>query len=106
MFIAMNNFRVVPGREADFETSWRTRESHLDGVPGFLRFHLLRGDAGGEYISMSQWDSRDSFVAWTRSESFAQGHRQGSLAGVLQGPPVAHLYEVVLTEEARAPSGT
>ncbi len=100
MFIAMNNFRVVSGREGDFETTWRTRESHLADVPGFLRFHLLR-EAEGEFISMSEWATREDFVAWTQSENFAAGHRQGSLAGVLQGPPVAKLYQVVLTEDAR-----
>ncbi len=102
MFVAMNNFRVVSGREADFEAVWRNRDSALDGVHGFQRFLLLRGDAEGEFISMSVWDDRDAFVAWTKSESFVAGHRQGSLAGVLQGPPAAKLYEVVLSEDAQA----
>ena len=36
----------------------------------------------------------------TQSEAFAKGHRQGSLAGGLQGPPVIGLYESVLVETA------
>ena len=102
MFVAMNSFRVVGGRESDFETTWRNRESQLGGVAGFRRFDLLRGDSEGEYISMSTWESREAFVAWTQSDSFVRGHRQGSLAGVLKGPPVASLYEVVLSEETAA----
>ena len=43
MFIAMNRFKIVPGRETDFERIWNERDSHLDGVPGFKEFHLVRG---------------------------------------------------------------
>lgn len=98
MFVATNNFKVAKGREADFETSWRNRESYLDGVPGWVSFALLRGDNEGEYVSQTTWESRDAFVAWTRSEAFAAGHRQGSVAGVLEGPPIVRLYEAVLAQ--------
>jgi heme-degrading monooxygenase HmoA len=43
MFIAMNRFKIVPGRENDFEKIWKERDSHLEGVPGFKEFHLVRG---------------------------------------------------------------
>ena len=98
MFIAMNNFKVASGREEEFERIWRERQSHLDGVPGFVQFALLRGDAGGEYISHSTWQDRQAFVAWTESEAFVAGHRQGSLMGVLDGPPQVKLYEAVIVE--------
>jgi heme-degrading monooxygenase HmoA len=99
MFIAMNNFKVAPGKESDFETVWRERESYLSGVPGFVQFALLRGDAQGEYISHSTWESRAAFVAWTQSDAFVQGHRQGgSLMGVLEGPPHVQTYEAVIVE--------
>ena len=29
MFVAMNNFKVVADRTADFERTWQERESHL-----------------------------------------------------------------------------
>jgi heme-degrading monooxygenase HmoA len=103
MFVAMNNFRVAEGKEAEFEQIWKGRETHLDGVPGFVRFALLRGEAPGEYISHSTWESRDAFIAWTQSEAFVAGHRQGgSLMGVLQGPPAVKLYEAVIEQEAPA----
>ncbi len=101
MFIAMNRFQVVPGRGDDFERIWRERETYLDGVPGFVRFALLRGE-NGEYLSHSTWTSRETFEAWTNSESFRKGHAQGSLLGVLAGPPVIGLYDAVLAQEARA----
>lgn len=98
MFVAMNRFKVTPGREADFEKQWRDRETYLEGVPGFVQFALLKGDNAGEYISHTTWQDRQSFIDWTQSESFAKGHRQGSLMGVLQGPPELGMYDAVLVE--------
>jgi hypothetical protein len=43
MFIGMNRFRVAKGSEAAFEHVWPSRDSHLDKVPGFVGFHLLKG---------------------------------------------------------------
>ena len=42
-FIAMNRFKIVLGFENDFESIWKKRETHLDGVPGFIEFNLIRG---------------------------------------------------------------
>lgn len=98
MFVAMNRFTVVPGQEEGFEEIWRSRDSYLDGLPGFVRFSLLRGDAAGEYISHSTWESRTAFEAWTESPAFAAAHRQGSLSGVLAGPPQIGLYDAVMEQ--------
>jgi heme-degrading monooxygenase HmoA len=101
MYVAMNRFRVASGREGDFERVWKERESYLKGVPGFIRFALLRAEAGSEYVSHSTWRDRESFIAWTQSEAFVAGHRQGgSLAGILEGPPQLSTYEAVIAEEA------
>jgi heme-degrading monooxygenase HmoA len=105
MFIAMNNFKVAPDKGDEFEQIWKNRETHLKDVPGIVRFALLRGDAEGEYVSHSTWESRDAFVAWTQSEAFVAGHRQGgSLMGVLQGPPQVKLFEAVLEQEFKSPA--
>ena len=99
MYVAMNRFRIATGRENEFEDMWRRRESHLDVVPGFLRFDLLRGEpqeGATAFISRSEWASRDAFMAWTRSEAFAQAHRQAkSPEGVVLGPPRFEGFEAV-----------
>ena len=100
MFIAMNNFKVAPGRGTDFEQQWRNRQTYLADVPGFVEFALLKGDNEGEYISHTVWQDRAAFIAWTQSPAFAAAHRQGSVAGLLEGPPQLKLYEAVLTERA------
>lgn len=102
MFIAMNRFRIVDGQGEAFERIWRERDSHLDGVPGFVRFALLRAD-GGDYISHSTWASRAAFEAWTQSPAFGAAHGSTSLMGILAGPPQISLYDAVIEKDAVAP---
>ena len=104
MFIAMNNFRVASGHEEEFEQIWRERKSFLEGVAGFVQFALLRGDDKGEYISHSAWQDREAFIAWTESEAFTAGHRQGSLMGVMEGPPQLMTYEAIIVKTAEGHS--
>ena len=78
MFIAMNRFKVKKGSEHDFEQVWLTRETHLEDVPGFIEFHLLKGPEHDDYVlyaSHSQWRAQADFEAWTRSDAFAWRRR-------------------------------
>ena len=99
-YIAMNRFRIAPGRESDFEVMWRSRESYLAEVPGFEEFHLLRGPSDQSstlYASHSVWDSRESFVRWTESDSFRKAHGQARAPeGTYLGPPQFEGFEVIL----------
>ena len=100
MFIAMNRFRIVRGREADFEGIWAERNSHLDGVSGFMGFHLLRGEEAEDhtlYASHSMWRDRAAFEAWTRSEAFRKAHSGArSRASLYIGGPQFEGFESVL----------
>ena len=100
MYIAMNRFRIAPGREDVFETIWRERDSHLDEVPGFREFHMLRGPTTEEctlFVSHTVWESRDAFVAWTESEAFRKAHgKSRAPAGTYLGHPDFEGFEVVL----------
>ena len=78
MFIAMNRFKITPGQEDAFETVWKTRDSHLNDVPGFLEFRLLKGPSHDDhtlYASHTIWASEADFTAWTKSEAFRMAHR-------------------------------
>ncbi len=73
MFIAMNRFRVKRGAEESFEKVWLSRDSYLDGVPGFVEFHLLKGPETEDhtlYASHTVWQSKAAFEGWTKSEEF------------------------------------
>ena len=100
MFIAMNRFRIAAGREEDFIEMWRNRESHLDSVPGFREFHLLRGAVDEEvtlFASHVIWDSKETFENWTKSEEFRKAHAQArSPEGVMLGPPSFEGFDAVL----------
>jgi heme-degrading monooxygenase HmoA len=100
MFIAMNRFKIVPGKEEAFENVWRQRESRLDGVAGFTSFNLLRGPSSDEhtlFASHTVWQSRAAFEAWTHSDAFKQVHAQaGQNKGLYLGHPNFEGFEVVL----------
>lgn len=99
MFIAMNRFRVAPGSEAEFEAMWKSRDSHLHTVPGFVEFHLLKGPAREDhvlYASHTVWRSRADFEAWTRSEAFRMAHRNaGTTRPLYLGHPEFEGFETV-----------
>lgn len=100
MFIAMNRFKIAPGREQDFIEIWKNRESRLDVVPGFKEFHLLQGPSDDEctlFASHAVWGSQAAFEAWTNSEAFKKAHANaGGAKGIYLGPPNFEGFEVVL----------
>jgi heme-degrading monooxygenase HmoA len=99
MFIAMNRFQVHPGREADFERLWLNRETHLQGMPGFIEFQLLRGPSQDDhtlFASHTVWASREAFESWTRSQAFRDAHKNaGDHRGLYLGHPHFEGFEVL-----------
>lgn len=91
MYIAMNRFRITPGQEGAFEKIWRERETHLEEVPGFHEFRLLKGPENEDhtlYASHTIWASEEHFLAWTKSEAFRMAHRNaGGNSGLYLGHP-------------------
>lgn len=100
MYIAMNRFRIAPGSEDEFVSIWKNRDTHLDSVPGFKEFHLIKGEPGEDYTlfaSHSIWESQQDFVNWTKSEAFRKAHASaGDSKGIYLGPPQFEGFEVVL----------
>jgi heme-degrading monooxygenase HmoA len=101
MFIAMNRFQIIPGNEEAFETVWKTRDTFLADVPGFVEFHLLRGPSAEDhtlYASHTIWSSREDFEAWTRSEAFRKAHANaGDNKPLYLGHPKFEGFEVAQT---------
>lgn len=99
MFIAMNRFRIAKGKEAEFERIWRERDSHLNEVPGFVEFALLKGPEHDDhtlYASHTVWRSAEDFQAWTTSDAFRKAHAgAGSSRDVYLGPPQFEGFEAV-----------
>ena len=81
MYIAMNRFKIVRGKEELFEEIWKNRQSDLNNIKGFLEFHLIKGSKNDDYTlyaSHSKWSSEESFIEWTRSESFRNSHKNAN----------------------------
>ena len=98
MYIAMNRFKIVPGRENDFERIWKERDSRLERVPGFLNFHFLKGkkeESYTLYASHSTWSSEEDFLNWTKSDAFREAHKSaGEHNDVYLGHPEFEGFEV------------
>ena len=99
MYIAMNRFRIVLGRENEFENIWKNRDTHLEGVSGFINFNLVKGDTDEEctlYASHSTWKSEEDFISWTKSESFRKAHKDaGTNKDLYLGNPQFEGFNVV-----------
>ncbi|MGQ4274240.1 antibiotic biosynthesis monooxygenase family protein [Terrihabitans sp. B22-R8] len=84
MFIAMNRFKVAKESGKDFEQIWLERESHLNELPGFVEFHMLRGPENEDHIlyaSHTVWQSKADFENWTRSDAFRASHARTNTSG-------------------------
>ncbi|KAB2943912.1 MAG: antibiotic biosynthesis monooxygenase [Hyphomicrobium sp.] len=104
MFIAMNRFKVLKGSEHDFEQIWLTRDSHLNEVPGFIVFHLLKGPEREDHVlysSHTMWRSHADFEAWTKSEQFRKAHaRAGGNKPLYLGHPDFEGFTVLQEQKA------
>ncbi len=100
MFIAMNRFKIVLGKEQEFEKVWRERDTHLNSVEGFKEFHLVKGETNNDfslYASHSIWNSKQDFINWTKSDAFKLAHKNaGQHKDLYIGPPQFEGFEVVL----------
>lgn len=100
MYIAMNRFKIAHGSEAAFEKVWAERDTHLDQVPGFKEFQLVRGPKHDDhtlYASHTVWASEEEFIDWTKSEAFRAAHRDaGDNKGLYLGHPEFEGFTVVL----------
>ena len=100
MYIAMNRFRIVLGRESEFEDIWKNRDTHLENVAGFINFNLVKGEQDEEYTlyaSHSTWNTQEDFINWTKSEAFKLAHKNaGQHKDIYIGHPVFEGFNVVI----------
>ncbi|MBK5927580.1 antibiotic biosynthesis monooxygenase family protein [Rhodobaculum claviforme] len=99
MYLTMNRFHVKRGQEAAFEAIWKSRDSHLTQVKGFVAFHLMKGAERADhtlYASHTLWRSRAEFEDWTRSEAFRAAHKgAGAHSDIYLGAPELEMFESV-----------
>jgi heme-degrading monooxygenase HmoA len=86
-----------------------TRDSHLNDVPGFVRFHLLKGPEREDhvlYTSHTIWRSEKDFFNRTRSEAFRKAHAgAGGNKPLYLGPPEFEGFTAVQGVKPGRPAG-
>lgn len=91
MYLAMNRFTVPIENATAFEDLWLSRDSHLQGMDGFVSFHMLKGpetDGCILYASHTVWQTEAHFRAWTTSKEFRAAHaRVGQNRKLHEGAP-------------------
>ena len=86
------HYDVIAGKEEEFEKGFRGVIDHLATVAGHVESRLYEdvGDVGS-YLIMSQWETRESFDAFLRSDAFKAVTSWGK-AEILRGRPRHKVY--------------
>jgi heme-degrading monooxygenase HmoA len=101
MFAQTNRFYVDEAYEDEFLATFEDSMELLAERDGFVRFHLLTpaDDETDPYVSITLWESRDDFEAWTNSDAFEESHSGETPDGMFLGPPELETHDVVATRE-------
>ncbi len=110
MIVVTNRMKVAAGYEANFEERFSKRVHLVDQSPGFIRNEVHRprpmkrdSDSGqwvedptkkGCYEVKTWWSSLADFVAWTKSPSFAEAHKNRPPKDMFDGPGKIEIHEV------------
>ena len=97
-YIVFNRFQAREGAGPKFEKRWADRKSGLAKMDGFRFFTLLRRaddikstdgklttypEGTPNYMSMTIWETKETFTSWRTSYAFKEAHGGGSIGGFL-----------------------
>ncbi|WP_026675400.1 antibiotic biosynthesis monooxygenase family protein [Alkalihalobacterium bogoriense] len=99
MFIVHSTFLVPTEKAEEVISIYRSRSKSVDKAKGFRHFRLLQNDKKqGELTVQIEWDTKEDYLAWVRSDDFKQIHEfekkypDQELASII---PIVKQYEVV-----------
>ncbi|MEO5877032.1 MAG: antibiotic biosynthesis monooxygenase [Streptosporangiaceae bacterium] len=92
MSVVKINVLTVPAEmREEIERRFAGRAGLVESAEGFEGFELLRPVEGTEqYMVYTRWRSEEDFEAWTKSQSFAQGHAKAAAAAEGSGHGHGH----------------
>lgn len=86
------HYDVVPGKEEEFERGFAGVIDHLRSVPGHVKSRMYEDvQSVGSYVILSEWESRETFQAFLRSDAFKQVTAWGK-AEILRARPTHKVY--------------
>ncbi|HEX9621342.1 MAG TPA: antibiotic biosynthesis monooxygenase [Polyangiaceae bacterium] len=116
MIVVTNRIPVAEGHEIDFEDRFRNRVHLVDKSPGFVKNEVHRPrpmkfdhesgrfvpdpDDQGYYEVKTWWRTLEDFEAWTKSDAFAEAHKNRPPKEMFAGPSKLEIHEVFLSTDA------
>ncbi len=96
MFVVHNRIDTPAEQAEAFERGFASSmQANLAEVPGLVRSTLMRpSEEGQPYVAAMEFDSRDSFLAWMRSDSFRAAHANADAPG-MKAPTNVESFTVV-----------
>jgi heme-degrading monooxygenase HmoA len=86
------HYDVVAGKEEEFERGFLNVIEHLKTVQGHVESHLYEDvQTIGSYVILSEWQTKESFNAFLKSDAFKQVTSWGR-AEILRGRPRHKVY--------------
>jgi len=87
------NYKVIPGKEATFETAFRKVITVMKDLPGHTQSRMCRDiDDPQLYVILSEWNDRGAFDAFIASDAFRAVANWGK-EQILMGRPAHTYYE-------------
>src|SRR3954452_396683 len=74
MFEAINRLKMPAEYGGQLEQAFQRNAGGMADVAGFVSFDLLRAEEGGEYLVVTRWEDKPSFLAWREGDAFSKGH--------------------------------
>lgn len=115
MFVVTNRIPVAEGHTIDFEDRFKKRVHLVDSAPGFVRNEVHRPrpmkldhatgtwsedkEKQGYYEVKTWWRNFEDFVAWTKSEAFAEAHRNRAPKEMFAGPSELLVHEILTSTD-------
>jgi heme-degrading monooxygenase HmoA len=97
MFAAIYKWRVIPGREAEFEEGWRLGTIAIAEQLGGWGSRLHRAP-NGEYFAYAQWPDEETWAkAVAQGMPYKNDEARALYRGALAGPiEMLHAFPVVI----------
>ncbi len=87
------NYKVLPGKEGNFEAAFRAVIHAMRGITGHTQSKMFRDiDDALSYVILSEWSDRGAFDAFIASETFRNVANWGK-ENILAGRPAHTYYE-------------
>lgn len=96
MFIVTNRIEPAADQTQAFEKVFiDSMRTTLTGVPGLHRVTLQRPESDGlPYVSTMEFDSKEDFQAWLKSDSFKASHSDDQAVG-MQAPSAVEMHTLI-----------